>query len=305
MENDSSPIPPQTGNVDRVYSVNIDGSNLKYLSYADDFITSFTGDTVFIRSNDSIYASDLDGTKKHLLTPLLFYNFWLSSGGNKICLEQAHTSDRYFINTDGSGLIKINFPVTKINSWDLSPAADKVVYSCNTGLYLINLDGSSQRLLDVASDSSFITNVHFTPDGNAVIYFHGNFMNEQESFIKCNLQDGTITKLFNDLGNFELSALDKILFTSLKGIYLFDLKTNSNELLTYGRMAHFSPDGSRFSYLDNNVMFVYNLTSVITTTFTNVVNKGLPGHYVLNSHLSSDNNRIVFQTDSSYNLPPK
>lgn len=299
-EEDPMPLRP-TGNVNRIYSINIDGSNLKILSYGDAFITSLMGDTIFIRSNDSIYSANPDGSDKHLLTPGPYYDLWLSSGRNKICLQQNPNPDHYFINTDGSGLTKINFPYPTVYTWDLSPTADEVVFSCNRGLYLSNIDGSNLKLLKDSSGSSLFGSVHFSLDGNSILFNQENYLTSSTSFIMYNLQSGIFTKIFSDYADYELS-LNKILFTSTGGIYLYDLGNKTTSLLTSGGSAHFSADGTRFSYLNyDKSLNTYSLNSFTTTSITAI---NMPENFFYNPHITPDN-KLLFQADSTYYLSKK
>jgi hypothetical protein len=303
LQSESDPMPfHQSASVDRIYSVNIDGSNLKLLSLGDNYFPSLTGDTIFIHSNDSIYYANSDGSNKHLLTPGSYIGCWLSSAG-KICMEQKNTLDNYFINTDGSGLTKVTLPQLMIYSWDLSPSADKVVYSCNRGLYLTNIDGSNSLLLKDTSNSMLVYSAHFTSDGNSIILVQDNYLIGASSLILYNLKSGSSTKLFSGEVDYELSPADIILFSSSGGIYLYKLKNNQFSEVTLGGGAHFSTDGTLFSYFlsDDTSIRVYNLISN-TMTRTDI---NLPGNFLLNAHFSPDNNKLIFQADSTFYLSKK
>jgi hypothetical protein len=292
----------QEASVDRIYSINTDGSNLKLLSYGNAFLLSLTRDTIFICNNDSIYYADLNGSNKHLLTPGSYYNLFFSSGKNKICLDQK-SSGHYCINTDGSGLTKIYLPNLLIYSWDISPSGDKVVYSCNRGLFLTNIDGSNSKLLIDTSNSVLVYNVSFTSDGNSLLFIRDNYLAQSSSFMIYNLKSGISTKLFSGYVDYELSLSDTILFSYSGGIYLFNLKNNLYSEITGGGGAHISADASRISYFlaDNTEILTYILNSN-SIKRTNVY---LPGNFLHNANLSTDNNKFVFQADSIYYISKK
>jgi hypothetical protein len=303
LESEGDPMPlHQEGSVNRIYSINIDGSDLKLLSYDDDYITSPTGDKIFIHSNDSIYSANPDGTNKHQLTPGSYIGLWFSSAGNKICLEQ-NNLDNYFINTDGSGLTKVTLPNLLIYSWDISPSADKVIYSCNRGLFLTNIDGSNSILLKDTSNSLLVSGARFTSDGNSILFIQENYLNGASSFVLYNLKGGSSTNLFSGDVDYELSPSDTVLFSSSGGIYLLNLKNNQLSELTGGGGIHLSPDRTRFSYFlsDNTSIHTYNLISN-SMTHTDIY---LPGNFLYNAHLIPDNSKIIFQADSTYYLSKK
>jgi hypothetical protein len=218
-------------------------------------------------------------------------------------MEQKNTLDNYFINTDGSGLTKVTLPQLMIYSWDLSPSADKVVYSCNRGLYLTNIDGSNSLLLKDTSNSMLVYSAHFTSDGNSIILVQDNYLIGASSLILYNLKSGSSTKLFSGEVDYELSPADIILFSSSGGIYLYKLKNNQFSEVTLGGGAHFSTDGTLFSYFlsDDTSIRVYNLISN-TMTRTDI---NLPGNFLLNAHFSPDNNKLIFQADSTFYLSKK
>jgi tricorn protease-like protein len=304
LESESDPMPlHKEGYVNRIYSINIDGSDLKLLSYDDDYIASPTGDKIFIHSNDSIYSANPDGTNKHLLTPGSYIGLWFSSAANKICLEQKNTLDNYFINTDGSGLTKITLPNLLIYSWDISPSADKVVYSCNRGLYLTNIDGSNSILLKDTSNSLLVSGARFTSDGNSILFNQENYLNGASSFVLYNLKSGSSTNLFSGDVDYELSPPDTILFSSSGGIYLLNLKNNQLSELTGGGGVHFSPDRTRFSYFlsDNTSIHTYNLIS----NSMNHTDIYLPGTFLYNAYFTPDNSKIIFQADSTFYISKK
>jgi hypothetical protein len=303
LESEEDPMPShQSASIDKIYSVNIDGSNLKFLSYGNDFITSFTGDTIFVRNNDSVYSVNLDGTNKHLLTPGTFSSFRLSSGKNKILLEPKNSSDHYFINTNGSGLTKLNVPSSVIYSWDLSPAADKILFSSPGGLWLINPDGSDLKLLKDTSGLISYNGVHFTWDGSSVLY-HEIHNSASFSLTLFNLTSRVENRSFIEYYDFELSRTNKLLLSvPTGGTTYLDIYKNISLTVNQSHQSHLSFDESRFSYVYVESIFIYNLNSYAKT---NIVDVNLPGNFIFNPRLSSDNSKIIFQADSTYYLTKK
>jgi hypothetical protein len=303
LESEEDPMPyHQSASVERIYSINIDGSNLKFLSYGTNFVTSFTGDTIIFRSNDSIYSVNLDGTNKHQLTPGSFSDIRLSSGKNKILLEPNNTNDRYFINTDGSGLTKLNFPFPVIYSWDLSPAADKILFSSPGGLWMINADGSDLKLLKDTSGLISYNGVHFTWDGNSVLYSEVHHSAGPSSLTLLNLTSRVESRSFLVFYDYELSRTNKLLLSVPEGTTYLDIIKNISVTVNQAYFSHLSFDESRFSYLYAESIFIYNLNSYAKT---NSVAPNLPGNSISNPHLSSDNNKLIFQADSTYYLSKK
>lgn len=298
LQSESDPMPiHQEGYANRIYSVNIDGSNLKFLSIGDAYITSRTADTIFIQSNDSIYSANYDGSNKHLLTPGSYQNFWLSSGKNKVCLHQYPSYNNYFINTDGSGLTKLNLVYPAVDTWDISPSGDKVVFSCSNGLFIANIDGSNTIMLN-----NPVSSLHFSPDGNYIVYNQQVYLSTTTSLFIYNLQSGLTTKIFPDYVDYDLS-LNKILFTSSGGVYLYDIGNKTNSLLTSGGSAHFSANGSRFvSFNANQSMNIYDLNSFSTVSVTSI---NMPQVFCYNPNITPGNNGLIFQSDSTYYLSKK
>ena len=81
------------------------------------------------------------------------------------------------------------------------------------------------------------------------------------------------------------------------GIYIMDLDKFAFSNLTNGWDAHYSIDGSLFSYtLEGQFLYTYNLKSSTAIK----INLNLPWNYLSNPHLTPDNSRIIFQADSLY-----
>jgi hypothetical protein len=302
-----NPIPESS--VNKIYSINSDGSNLKLLSNGSEFHPSITGDTIFYLNNGGIYSMNLDGTNQHLITPPGFscYNFWLSFDGKKLCTGEYFNP--YVLNSDGSGLTKLNLPdsIKYLYGWAISPSGNKIAFSYIHGLYLIDYDGENLKHLRDSTNSTTYTIVNFTPDDSSFIYIENAYMhNMNYTTLKLyKFKDSSdkylVTEnVINDAIFYNISQWNTILFTNVSGIYLFDLSNNNLSFLTKGSYAHYSIDGSRVSYivLDSMSLYTYNLKS----RTINKLNLTLPGNSLSDSFLSRDNSKIIFLADSSYTV---
>jgi hypothetical protein len=251
---------------------------------------------------------NLDGTNNHLITsfdPYILY-FWLSADGKKICTGDYRSA--HILNTDGSGLTKINFPDSIIDpQWALSPAGNLIAVSLARGLCLINPDGRNFKVLRDSSNLTTYYNLSFTSDGNSVLYIQDEHDNGRLNFKSFNLKTGKDINLFPDLYteaiySYEVSPEDSILFTDVSGISLLNLSNYTTTFLTKGFNAHFSPDGSNISYVitdvitDSTNLYIYNLKSGLI----NRIQANFPGNYILDPYLSHDNSKIIFLEDSPY-----
>ena len=294
-------------NVARIYSVNIDGSNLKLISVSGSFIVSQSGDSIFyIDKNYHINYINSDGTNNQLLTSASVQWFRLASSGNILCTLSG--SDPYFLNTNGSGLTKIPIPgpvgkYINAETLDISPAGDKVVFAEYKGLFVMDYDGQNIHQLKDSSGISYYEYAHFAQNGESIIYIHHQY-STGENFLKLyNLntdKDSLLYKSYGDnlVGVYDVSPWNTVLFSFTGGIYLLNLKDNAAHFLTYGMEAGFSNDSTKITYcvFPNAVIYTLDIKSGITTH--TIIN--LPGNYIYNPHLSTINNRITFRADSSY-----
>ena len=270
----------QPMDVSRIYSINTDGTNLKLLASGNSFVFSQTGDSMFYNYNYAVYYMDLNGANSRLMAENAF-DLWLSSGKNKICFTHLTTTKPYFMNTDGSGLTKLNVPDSfkYIESrWDISPSGNKVVFSAYAGIYIMNIDGSNlKRLKDTVNPSTYYFSLYFTPDGSSIIY------SPDQSYIKIyNLADGTYKTIFwknsYTISFYELSPSNALLFGDYQNIYSANLIDDSHTLLTKGTFGHFSFDESKFAYViyDSSGINTYNLPSGPVTH----IDVNLPGNAI-------------------------
>jgi hypothetical protein len=287
--------------VTKIYSVNTDGTNLKLLSNGRTFTLSQTGDSLFYLNNSMIYFMNIDGTNDHLVPTGKTGDFWLSSGKDKICFNSS--GKQTFINTNGSALTKLNIPDTIKNTdygvWDISPSGNRVVFNGTGGIYLMDIDGENVKLFkDTTIKSGSCILLRFTPDGNSVISINVPDI----LYLKIyNLNDGTYKALISKSIYFislDVFSWNTLLFSTDSRIYQGDFSNVLNTSFINGTDAHYSIDGTKFSYLksDSSGIFTYNPTSG-TINHTDVY---LPGNTLSNPHLTLDNSRIIFRADSTY-----
>ncbi len=107
----------QSFNIDRIYSVNIDGSNKKLLATGNNF--SLLENNKMIYLNDyKLYLSNSDGSNKEIISNSNFeiYDYQLYMNNTKIIFKQFLHPDNtlkiilYTMNIDGSDLTELNIP---------------------------------------------------------------------------------------------------------------------------------------------------------------------------------------------------
>ncbi len=304
LDSGSGMNPTEEAYVNRIYSININGENLKLLSEGTGFSFSQTEDTIFYLNNGSIYSMNIDGSNKHLITPTNFfvYDFHFTSN-NKIYMNQYY--EPYIINIDGSGLTKVTLPdsIKYLSGLIFSHSGKSIVVSYAGGIYLMNPDGTEPRLLLDSSNSRTYSDISFTPNDSAIIYIEDDHKTGALSLKLFNIVFSTDTTLFpedggNHIINYSISHWNTVLFVSTAGIHVLDLNTLKYVFLTKGSYPHYSNDGEEISYiiLDNPGIYIY----LIKSATIKHVDVNLPGNYLSDPVILPDNNQIIFKADSSY-----
>jgi WD40-like Beta Propeller Repeat len=296
--------------INRIYSVNIDGSDKKLLAIGNDFSILENGKIIYINDH-KLYLSSSDGSNKLIISPNNFevYNYQFYLNNTKIIfIKYTYPNNSlYTMNPDGSELTELNIPnnFNFNNGIRFSNDGTKIVFSNNTGLYIVNSDGTNQRRIKDTTNGSYCYDYGFTPDGNRVVY-----INDIQSGIALDLrlynsESLLDTSLFyNDNGNeirfYRVSKWNTLLFSNGDGVNLADLNNYNHSFLYRGGDPYFSNDSTKITFMN------YEFTSIcimdLTDNFTKIINVNLPKNFVSHPILSLDGKRIIFQADTSWNI---
>ncbi|MDQ4123474.1 MAG: CHRD domain-containing protein [Acidobacteriota bacterium] len=171
----------QSGNQQRIFTVNPDGTNLSVIAADADrhhYDPSFSpngGKIAFTRNNE-IYTMNPDGTGIADLVPssnsLERYPRW-SPNGNIIVFTKYgnNSSDIYRVNSDGTNLQKLTDSSTYFEKAVWSPNMSQFVYSGAvngaSSIFTMNTDGTSQ--IQITSGYSD-RDPSWSPDGNKIVF---------------------------------------------------------------------------------------------------------------------------------------
>jgi len=171
-----------------LYSIRVNGDNEKNLTNdgGADFFPEFLPDGTLIRyySNrnnmSDIFIMDSDGTNHRELdisfriNSNYFHGPTFSPDGQNILFSSTSDgkSDIYSIDTSGSNLVQLTDNTVQEEVPIFNPTGDKILFRRhiefpNTGLYLMNNDGTNVRQL---TNGGWNYGHTFTPDGQSILY---------------------------------------------------------------------------------------------------------------------------------------
>lgn len=152
------------------------------------------------------------------------------------------------ISLDGSDLKSIQGDA---GLFSVSPNGDSIAYVNDEGVWLVNLDGSDNRLI-VSFQDDFLRNIEWFPDGNTLFLVVSG-----QRCLTLNIQTKDLIQIPEQGSRCRLSPDGrKIAFDSGKSgrqrIHLMDVDNESSNQITNGPQSNFapywSPDGSKIIY---------------------------------------------------------
>jgi Tol biopolymer transport system component len=167
-----------------IYTMNADGGDLVNLtnSPADDGGPDWSPDgkeIVFAssRAGGGIFVMDADGANVSQLTTSFDGQPAWSPDGASIAFASARDGAgwqiyRVYLNDPGDvKQLTTDGTVSSAPAW--SPDGSKIVFEGSPGLYIMNADGSNQRLL-TTSPTGFDGNPAWSPDGRRIVFTRGS-----------------------------------------------------------------------------------------------------------------------------------
>ncbi len=305
---EEDPMPPREYyNIDRIYSINLDESNLKLITTGSDFSLLSNNKIIYINAY-KLNLCKSDGTNNIILTqgnPQV-YSYQIFFNETKVLLNT-----EYLMNIDGSGLTSLNIVDSFKNNYKriyevaISPNEEKISYANILGLYIINSDGSN--LFDLKDTTGQISygSINFTSDGNKIAY-------------KADIQNGIAIDLrlydikrkqdtslfYNDDGNkviaYRTSKWNTLLFSNGDGINLENLNNYTHTFLYSGGDPYFSNDSTKITFMN------YGFTAIcvmdLKENSIKIINVNLPNNYISHPILSLDGKHVFFQADTSWSV---
>ena len=221
-------------NVERIYTINPDGSGLAKLTDGPHHLQpAWSPDGTKIafmdrlKSTTALYSMNADGTGVKLLASNIFHNVNLawSPDSSKIafCSVIAETMSGskfslHVINADGSNEARLT---SGSGSPTWSPDGKEIALTTFRGIDLINADGTNRRQL-VRLNSWVLYSVAWSPDGNEILFGSGRSSSDQYGDAKVRFSIEVISADGSD--------------------------GSSARLLGYGSKPSWSPDGSKIVF---------------------------------------------------------
>ncbi len=296
--------------IDRIYSVNLDGSDLKLIAVGSSFTLLSNGKLIYIKDY-KLHSCNLDGTDSVIISPdnyeIFNYQFYLNSSKILFIQYSIKNTSVYSMNVDGSGFSQLNLPSNiKFNGGvTISPDGQKMAYANGTGLYIVNIDGSDQRQIKDTANRSYFYNMSFTPDVNNVVYIQDIQSGVALDLRLYNIQSRHDTSLFynndgNKIGTYNLSRWNTLLFSNGDGVNLMNLKDYSYTFLHHGGDTHFSYDSTKITFMDFDINAIDVMD--LKQNSSNLIFVNLPKNYISNPELTLDGKRVIFQADTSWGV---
>lgn len=290
--------------VQRIYTMNTDGTNIKFIGYdlnRSGFIAQYSpdGNKIFFGNLNSINA---DGTGLKSLVPsnFLVWDYFISNDGKKIVFNT--TDELYLINIDGSSLTKITGNKGDFYSYVcISPNDSLVAYNIDFSIGVVNSDGTNKKIILAADSIDSYFNPVFTSDGKNLLCVFQNY--NFDYFIT----DYTLTTGFRPsvyagrpANGIEVTPDGFALFSANNIIQKMNLTTYKVVNLTEGYEESLSNDRTKIIYTKLNdpqkAIYIYD----INTGNISTIKPGFQWAVIQYPKLSPNGNQILFEADSTY-----
>ncbi len=299
--NDSGMNPQKIVTVNKIYTMNIDGTNIKFLVYGDKAQFSPDGNKIYFGNLNTI---NIDGTDLQQLIPqnLSVGDYAFSDDYKKITFSTFY--ELYLMNIDGSSLIKL---IPKDTSWDvftnarISPNDSIIAYQFNVAIGIINSNGSNRKTLLVSDSANDFYNPVFTPDGKNLLFIQRNYFNEYFIY-DYNFKTTGYSSIYSahPTSGIEVSQDGFAIFSSDNNIQKLDLITHKDIILTAGYEESFSKGLNKIIFTKPNdpqkAIYIYDMNNGNITE----IKSGLPWAVIQYPKLSPKGNLILFEADSTY-----
>lgn len=308
-------LDPEGGNpnyefyhIDRIYSINLDGRDLKMITIGSDYSLLPNGKIIYI-NNKKLYSCESDGSENIIISPINMeiHNYQIYLNGTKLFFINHYymNSSYYSMNLDGSEFTQLELPnnLNLSSSIKFSPDGRRIAYVNKSRLFIINSDGSNPILVKDSTNRSYCYNLNFTPDGNNLIYIYDIQYGEALDLRLFNINEMADTSLFyNNMGNsvitYTISKWNTLLFSNSDGINLENLNNYTHNFLYRGGDPYFSFDSTKITFM--NYDFKAICVMDINQKSTTLINVNLPNNVILHPLLSLDSKRVFFQADTSW-----
>ena len=287
--------------VNKIYTMNTDGTNIKFLAYGDKAQFSPDGNKIFFGNLNSI---NIDGTGLQQLIPqnLSVWDYNISNDGKIITFSTPY--ELYLMNIDGSGLIKLNSKDTNFDFYtneSISPNDSLIVYENNFKICTMNPDGTGRKTLLVSDSANEYSNPVFTPDGKNLLFYRRDYYNEWY-IIEYNLKTSASYYVVTGYPSDGITVLldNFALFSANNSIQTLDLATHNDIILTDGYQESPSKDLSKIIYTKpkdpQKAVYIYDMGTRNITT----IKPGFQWAVIQYPKLSPDGKQILFEADSTY-----
>ncbi len=287
--------------VNKIYTMNTDGTNIKFLAYGNKAQFSPDGNKIFFGNLNSI---NIDGTGLQQLIPqnLSVWDYNISNDGKIITFSTFY--ELYVMNIDGSGLIKLisrdtNFDFSTNES--ISPNDSLIAYQYNFEIGIMNSDGTNRKTLLVSDSANKYFNPVFTPDGNNLLFIRRDYYDDWY-IIEYNLKTAASYYVLTGQPSDGITVLpdNLALFSANNSIQTLDIATHKDIILTDGYQESPSKDLSKIIYTKpkdpQKAVYIYDIGTRNITT----LKPGFQWAVIQYPKFSPDGKQILFEADSTY-----
>lgn len=300
--NSSSGMPSFVGHsIFRIYTVGLDGGNLKFVTNGSDLHLLPNGRIIYIK-NDRMYSSNENGSDSLIISPPIYeiYNYELFANNTKALIQQGNSA--YILNFNSGEINKLTVPIF-FNEIAISSDGKNLALTNDTCLYLINRSDSSIKLLKDTVNNRYYYRIGFTKLSNNLVYIQNTNNGYSIDLRLFDIKQNHDTSLYynagaNKPGAYTTSLWNNMMFANQSGINLLNLNNYSYTFLHSGRDAHFSYDSTKVTFVNSNGDIC--IMDLVDNSL-NTIHIDLPNNYIKDPILALDEKHVIFQADTSWN----